>query len=452
MAKSRSLSLTVKGLVVGALILLLLIPSIIIGELVGDRSSRQREAVDEVSAKWAHGQKLIGPILIIPYWETQAENVRSGGSVTEISKQVRKLCYVLPDQLTVNGELQPQTRKRSIFKITVYQAGLDIHGTFAPIDYAALGLQPGQMIPDQAQVCLGLSDFRGIEKQIDIRWDTLAMPLSTGMVRNDVIDTGLAAPVVLTDGPHTFSMKLNLRGSEEFFVTPVGMSTSVKLSSTCADPSFTGNFLPNLPAEITKDGFTAEWNVLSLNREYPQAWCGDAYDTSGSSFGVELMQPTDTYAKTTKAVKYAILFIALTFVVCFLLEVLQRRNMHPLQYVLVGLALCLFYTLLLSIGEYTGFNWAYLIASAATIALITWYAHSIFRKWAVAMLFAGVLGMLYAFIFILLQLQDGALLFGSIGLFILLGAIMYYSRKVDWQTEELPEGSNNTPTPPPYQQ
>ncbi len=437
MSTNKSLSITIKGLVVGFLILLLMIPALLVGNLISERADRQREVAGEISSKWAEEQTVLGPVLVIPYNSYKSETISdASGKVSTVTRMEEKLCYILPEELLVDGELMPQTRKRSIFKITVYQAALGISGKFAPIDFRELDIAPADLHADRAQVCFGLSDFRGIEKQIDIEWNGEKLPLTTGMVRNDLIETGLAANITLDPAAgHAFSMSIEIRGSEEFSIYPLGKTTEVKLSSPYANPSFTGNFLPNTPAEISEGGFAAEWKVLNLNRNYPQSWKDDSYDVYDSWFGVELLQPGDTYTKTTKAVKYAILFIALTFVLCFLLEIIQKRNVHPLQYVLVGLALCLFYTLLLSISEYLGFNWAYLISAAAIVGLVSWYSWDVFKKRTIAIAFGCVLGVLYTFIFILLQLQDGALLAGSIGLFVLLAAIMYYTRKVDWQNE-----------------
>lgn len=428
------------------MIILLLIPAILVSNIISERSGRQREVAREVSDKWADGQTVTGPILVVPYWGLDVEEAGNAGKyetapVYGTARKVKKLCYILPERLSADGVLVPQIRKRSIFKIAVYQADLNVSGSFAPADFAKMGLDPADVLLDEAQICLGLSDFRGIEEQMNVVWDSQPLAMSAGMVRNEAIASGLSAPVSFAPGsPHSFSIKVSVRGSEYLSLIPVGKTTEVKLASTWTDPSFSGRFLPNNPAEVSEKGFLAEWKILDLNRNYPQAWTEseNTYDISESAFGVTLLQSADSYAKTQRSVKYAVLFIALTFVLYFLLEVIQRRNVHPLQYVLVGLALCLFYVLLLSISEYTGFNWAYLVASAATIALIAWYSDGMFKKRSVTLLLAGVLGLLYGFIFILLQLQDGALLFGSIGLFILLAAIMYYSRKIDWQTEDIP--------------
>ncbi len=204
------------------------------------------------------------------------------------------------------------------------------------------------------------------------------------------------------------------------------------LKSNWTNPAFTGNFLPSQPAVINEKGFTAEWNILHFTRDIPQLWKEGKPNIEANAFGVQLLQGVDGYAKTMRAVKYALLFIALTFCLYFFIELLKKKLIHPLQYVLVGLALCIFYTLLLSFSEYIQFGWAYLIASAATIGLITSYTQSIFRNWAITAAFFVFLSALYGFIYILIQLQDGALLFGSIGLFILLAVVMFYSKKIDW--------------------
>ena len=185
---------------------------------------------------------------------------------------------------------------------------------------------------------------------------------------------------------------------------------------------------------MNASGFVANWKVLHFNREFPQAWIDTEIDISNSAFGINLLQPNDAYGKSLRAVKYAILFISLTFCLYFFLELFQKRSVHSMQYVLVGLALCIFYTLLLSLSEYIDFNFAYLVAATATVLLIALYTKSIFEKWSIGMFFGIFLGLLYAFIFVLIQLQDGALLFGSIGLFVLLAVVMYYSRRIDWNS------------------
>ncbi|HRN55273.1 MAG TPA: cell envelope integrity protein CreD [Agriterribacter sp.] len=429
---SRFLSsnrLTIKGIIVACLILIMLIPALFIMSLVNERANRRETVAGEVSSKWATQQTVTGPILVIPY----RESIQLEDGKTTVYK---KYAYFLPGQLKINGVLQPEIRHRSIYNIIVYRAEMQIEGYFNPVQTEALHIAPEDLLTQEAFVCIGLSDFRGIENQLSLLWNNSSHIFQAGMPDDRIIKNGLHTALALDDNDlakaNTFKLQLHLRGSENLSFTPVGKTTHVNIASPWTDPSFDGNFLPVTTPQITEKGFNAEWKVQHLNRNYPQSWKDSNYTIADSRFGITLLQPVDAYSKTMRSVKYAILFIALTFGLYFFLEILQKRTVHPIQYVLVGLALSIFYTLLLSVSEYIRFNIAYGIAAAATIALITLYTKSLFHKWKVAMLFGVILTVLYTFIFILLQLRDSALLFGSIGLFIVLAAVMYYSRKINW--------------------
>jgi inner membrane protein len=215
------------------------------------------------------------------------------------------------------------------------------------------------------------------------------------------------------------------------YFTPVGKVTDVRLSSAWPNPSFNGAFLPDR-RRVGDTGFTANWNVLHLNRNYPQLWTSNKYDISGSAFGIDLLLPVDSYQKTYRSIHYAILFIGFTFLVFFFIEVLNKIFIHPMQYLLVGVALIVFYTLLLAISEHLHFNLAFILSALATLFLIGGYVRAILRSARLTMLISGILTILYAFIFVIIQLQDYALLIGSIGIFIILALVMYFSRKIDW--------------------
>ncbi|MCU0387965.1 MAG: cell envelope integrity protein CreD, partial [Chitinophagaceae bacterium] len=227
-----------------------------------------------------------------------------------------------------------------------------------------------------------------------------------------------------------FSIPLILKGSETFQMIPLGKTTTANLKSEWQSPSFNGNFLPEY--KLDKSGFDATWSILHFNRDFPQVWKNASFKTDDFSFGLSLLQPADSYAKVLRTSKYAILFIGLTFGFFYLLEILLGHRVHPVQYVLTGLALVIFYTLLLSITEVSSFNLAYLLSSVATISLITLYSKHLFGMWKHALIIGGFLTALYGYIYILLQLEDSALLAGSIGLFILIGIAMYMSRKINW--------------------
>lgn len=418
----------IKSILVGFLILVLLIPTAFITELVRERQQRQQEVIAEVSSKWASAQTVSGPYLIIPYLATEKDE--KGNALT-----TRRIIHYLPDQLQIDGQLFPEIRHRSIFKIILYKSALTIKGKFLPVSLTQVGVDPSTVLWNEVRLCMGITDNRGITEELKLNWNGKMTAMDPGIPVANLAASGVSCllpeATLLKDSAHDFQVQLKLNGSERLYFTPLGKETSVRLQSDWADPAFDGNFLPT-KSEVTKAGFTANWNILHFTRDIPQAWNEGKPEIQTNAFGVELLQGIDSYSKTMRSVKYALLFIALTFCLYFFIEVIKKRSVHPLQYVLVGLALCIFYTLLLSFSEYISFDLAYLVACIATIGLITMYTYSIFKQRAVAIALLVFLTSLYGFIYILIQLQDGALLFGSIGLFVLLAIVMYYSRKIDW--------------------
>jgi inner membrane protein len=276
-------------------------------------------------------------------------------------------------------------------------------------------------------------NMKGINEDIYVNWDNnniLFNPQPAGLTNlNDAFAANV--PITFEDASkeHFCSLKFSLNGSEQLLFTMGARENKLKMQSTWSNPSFTGLKLPD-SRDIKDSGFVANWKYM--NRSVPQVWKNAFYDLSSSALGADLLITVDSYDKTERSVKYALLCIILTFAAFFLVETIYKRPMHLVQYGLAGLALVLFYTLLLSISEYTGFNPAYLIAGIATIGLVTWYVGSDMRSSKLALFISFVLTIVYSYIFIIIQLQDYALLMGSIGLFIALGIIMYFSRKLQW--------------------
>lgn len=414
----------IKGSMIGLLILVMMIPVAMLSGLVTERQQRQNEVTAEISDKWATQQTVVGPILAIPYQ-----------SRTDSNKAAKKkMLYLLPEQLNITGKLLPEVRHRSLYEVTLYRSDLVLSGMVDPAYVSKLNVNPADILWNEAQVMLGIDDARGIEDDVSLQWGANAYMLEAGLPANSIIETGLSTPVSLDPQKKTpFSISLKLKGSELLHFTPTGKTTLASLSSPWTKPAFDGQYLPSQPASITDGGFSARWKVLQVSRSYPQVWKEDKeFHIEKSAFGVRLLQQTDGYTKTDRSVKYAILIIALTFTIFFFAEIFLRKQVHPLQYILIGIALCIFYTLLLSISEYIGFNGAYAIAACATVILIGLYVLGIFKKVQVAAGFTSALTALYTYIFILIQLKDYALLFGSIGLFVIVAIIMYFSRKIDW--------------------
>jgi len=431
-------ALLFKAAVIATLVFILMIPMSMISALIWERESRHQQVIQEISAKWGSQQTICGPIVTVPYYHHHATSVTSGDRP---KNKTKRYAHFLPDDLVVNGQVYPEHRHRSIFEVVLYNSQLNISGDFSSIDFDVLNIAEEDVLYDEAFISLGISDLRGVEKQLNMQWNDDTFLFNAGIPVAEVLKTGIHTPIAINpknaENPeikkntYKFSCDLYLKGSQNLFFVPVGKETETQLASTWTNPSFNGDFLPD-HHEITNEGFTANWNVLHLNRNFPQSWLGEKKGLYPSAFGVNLLMPIDGYQKTTRSIKYAILFIGLTFLVFFFIEVLYHKSVHPLQYILIGLALVLFYSLLLSISEYLNFNIAYLIAAFMTIALVALYTQSIFKNKKLSGLMLSTLVILYGFIFTTIQVQDYALLMGSLGLFMILASTMYFSRKIDW--------------------
>jgi inner membrane protein len=415
--------LLVKGLLIGGLVLLLLIPTYFVQNLIQEREARQKEAFSEVSSKWAGRQNITGPVLILPYNEVSLVN----GLYTP----VRKFAYILPDKLTFQSTVNPEKRYRGIYEVMLYSSDITMNGKFNFVPLKQLKLDPANILWQEAYVCVGLSDTKGLKEEIRLKWNDSIVTLSPSSVNNAVFREAFASPVnVEQEKEINFSAIMNINGSEQLLFTPLGKETSVTLNSTWPDPSFTGGQLPD--HRISDSGFVATWKNLAHTRSFPQAWKDNSYNLQSSSFGADLFIPVNGYQKTMRSVKYAVLCILLTFAAFFIIETVNKKSVHPFQYALIGLALILFYTLLLSFSEYTGFNIAYIIASVATVGLIGWFVKGLLQSGKLSALLSVILVLLYSYVFTILQLQDYSLLLGSIGLFLTLGVIMHFSRKIQW--------------------
>ncbi|MCH2223635.1 MAG: cell envelope integrity protein CreD [Crocinitomicaceae bacterium] len=415
---------------IAVLIVLLLIPTVMVQNLIHERMNRQDEAIAEVSTKHAHSQTLTGPILTIPYLITKTLQ-DSKGDVKVVKE--RKYYHVLPEELNIQGNVTPEKRKRGIYEIVVYGADLNVNGIFDDFNLENNGIHKEQLLLDKAFITLGISDLKGVKDQVKFKFSDSNVMFNPGVINNDVVHSGLNVhvPIESLDGELKFDFDLSLNGSEQLMFAPVGKVTNVAVKSPWKEPSFDGNFLP-FNRKVSESGFVANWKVLHLNRNYPQQWIGNKHRIQGSNFGVNLKLPVDVYQKSMRVAKYAILFIVLTYLVFFFVEILNRILIHPIQYILVGIALILFYVLMLAFSEQIYFDYAYLLAALMTIVLIFMYCRSILKSWALAGMTAAILIILYGFIFIIIQMQDFALLFGSLGVFMILAVTMYFSRKIDW--------------------
>jgi inner membrane protein len=439
-------SLLARAAVTLVLLGLLLVPLGMIRGLVAEREARRRAAVDEIAATWGGPQTLLGPVLVLPHRTIRRESVVSAPrpdapaapppAVLERTRVETAYAGFLPEKLKVEGKLVPERRRRGIFEVVVYGVELTVSGTLAAPDVRGLGLDPDDVAFADAFVSVALTDTRGIREEATLLWDGTPVPFRPGPGDTGLGESGLHAPIPGFDpakASHTFAFTLRLRGTESLSVAPLGGSTEASLSSPWPSPSFTGSFPPET-RRVGPDGFSATWRVSSFGRSYPQAWKASppAGAVAASAFGARLFLPADEYQQTTRALKYAVLFVGLTFLAFGLFEVLGGLRLHPLQYLFVGFALALFYLLLLSLAEHAGFGAAYLSAACATTLLVSGYSLWVLAGTARAALMAAALASLYGTLYVLLRLEDWALVLGAAVLFAILAGIMFGTRKVDW--------------------
>lgn len=444
-------SVVAKIIFICFLCLALLIPFAMIDSLVYEREQRKNEAVREINSRWAFNQIITGPVLEVPYkiWQKSKQSDRDG-EFKRVLKSCNCAAYFLPEQLTVTGKVLPEERYRGIYKTIVYTVDLEINGEFNFPDFQKLRT-PGdfEIQWEQARFIFGVSDMRGINQDITLVWNRTNETPRPGVPNGNLFSGGISARVPLDlvkKGNQSFAMHLNLRGSQSIRFLPMGRKTSVQLASAWKSPKFTGAFLPKTRT-VDTNGFSARWEVFDYNRAFPQQWLGSIDDSWGineSAFGLDLHIPVDEYRKTNRSIKYAIMFLFLTFLAYFLIvELFNNRRMHPFQYMLVGAALSIFYLLLLSISEHFTFDIAYLVAGIAIVGLTTVYTKFLSSKWTLAILMGGIIASLYGFLYVILSLEDYSLLVGSLGLFSVLAAVMIGTRNVDWYSFKLGTNEND---------
>ena len=436
----RSLGLKLAAIV--ALVVLLLVGLLWIGSTVKERQARRDQVIKDIAESSSHAQRLVGPILVVPYQKTVQEwrDDRNEGR-----HQVTSLVYgqllILPEEFQLDGEAPTERRTRGIYEARLYHANLRVRATFeVPLHY---GVQDDVTAYhfEQPSIAMGIADIRGIESTSKVSVNEAPVKLQAGTT-SGLLGGGLHAPLANVNPDHTthldFALDLGVLGTSEFHVIPVGRETRVSLSSNWASPGFIGQYLP-VRHEIGPKGFSAQWSMsfFSTNLEESLHACngGDAaacVEFNSRVLGVSFVDPVDQYLKTDRAIKYALLFIALTFAGFFLFEVLKKLSVHPIQYGLVGAALALFYLLLLSLSEHVGFRFAYVISATACVALIGFYVSTILQSIWRGCGFAVALSMLYGTLYGLVSTDDYALLLGSALLFGLLAAVMVLTRKVDW--------------------
>ncbi len=428
----------IKLFFIGFLALVMLIPLLFIGGVVNDRQSYSEEAVEDISVSWGQAQDIVGPVLVIPYqihWHDE----------DKAPKTSTKYFFALPNTLAIDGTIQPQRRNRGIYQAILYTTKASLSGSFPAVKAQTLlnedpSLKPEWIQWHKAFLAIQVSSLQGLTSSQRVHINQQPQAVEPGQYFGGL---QVALNQAQLSNGFNYNADLNINGSQRLQFSPVGKTTTVALASPWESPSFNGSFLP-VNHTITKQGFSANWDVSYFARSFSQQWQSDNVSFSSASrnnFGVSLIDTVDFYRQIERVVKYGILFFALTFLTFFIFEVVAGVSVHIFQYILVGLALSLFYLLLLALAEIIGFGLAYLIASIAIIGLITYYTSGFIKAKKQLTIVVTVLSALYLYLFAILRLEDYSLLFGSIGLFIALATLMAVTRNIDWAKKDDTNGT-----------
>jgi len=433
-----------KAGLIGLVLLILQGLLMTIGSVIGERKARQDGVVREIASSHYGPQVFTGPILSLPYTEEFEETVTAEGVKKTETRRIERSLRFFPATSEIQGEATASTKSRGLFKARIFDWNATLKGEFV------LAQQNIERSRTQSRIVWGqpilsivLNDPRGLIGTPSIKWgeEALAVEKGSGL---PYLGNGLHARVAKIDlaGPQRFvyAMKIGLRGTESLSIVPLANTNHISIDSTWPHPSFGGQFLPDPQSQqVSGNGFKAQWKISALASKAQQQLlsqldrsqnCGDA--SCAERISIRFIEPIDIYALSDRAIKYGLLFIVLTFGCFILFEILKRLPIHPAQYLLVGIAMAIFFLLLIALSEHIAFAIAYLLASGASIALLGIYLSAVLRSRWRGLAFGGLLTMLYSALYGLLVSEDNALLLGSLLLFGLIALAMIATRHVDW--------------------
>ena len=427
---SAGFEATKRAFFLGVLTLILLIPLGMIGDLVQEREYRKSEVESLITGQWGGAQTIVGPILAVPY-----RYVTEGGTDAN-PRTATSYLFFLPKHLDIEASAKTERRAKSIYEVLVYGGTARLTGSFAGLATPRPDVAPEMIDWSGTRLLIGVADISAVRDLTVSLGDLPA--IGADAVRQDSMlssSFSAATPLSAVDvaKPVSFTLNVEFHGSSSLSFVPIADQTTVNIDADWPHPDFSGRSLPD-DRTITDRGFTARWSLGALTRAFPASWrVGEVNSENlwNTGVGVAFVEPGDVHQQTDRILKYGVLVIGLTFATIFVNGLISRRRVHPVQYLLVGSALCLFYLLLLSLSEQIGFAPAYILASIADIALIAWYAwRTMSRKLGYAT--ALLLTALQSYMYVLLQMEDFALLSGTVALFLVLLAAMIATRNIDW--------------------
>jgi inner membrane protein len=432
------------------LTLLLMIPLGLIRGVVAERARWRDQAVADITGTWGGEQEIFGPVLSVPYRYLakvqKSATIDGVTTVREVLEPAVAVAHFLPRELSAEGTMEPTVLHRGLYRTPVYRAALHLRGTFARPIFDDWKIPPDDILWDEATLGLGLTGLRGVNKAPRLAWGGRELTLVSGSTlpacRQGVtvrLPKGSLAPESIP-----FDLELDVNGSSRISIYPLGDETTARLSSPWPDPSFGGAFLPR-QRTVTGAGFEAAWQVSGIVRPFPARWTSQdgttltAETIREGSFSVSLLDPVDAYRLSERSVKYGLLFVVLVFTSFFLFEATVALRVHPIQYAMVGAALCLFYLLLVALSEIVPFGAAYAAGAVASAGLITLYTRPLLRRPWMTGVVGAELGIIYGFLYVVLRLQDYSLIIGAAGLFLALAVVMFVTRRIDWYRRDAAE-------------
>ncbi|MCB2046660.1 MAG: cell envelope integrity protein CreD [Novosphingobium sp.] len=452
----------IKLLLAGLIGLCLMIPLMLVYALVYDRQDQSRTAQASINSGWGGPQAIAGPVVVVPFKTTEVQNEEVGGKAITRTVEVERLLYISPVENRVSTQIDPQERRKSIYSSVLYEARVSGKASFAlPDDLPRFGVKPEGLLWDRAELRMGASDARGLTKGGTLVAGGKALAVEPGKGPGSTGGQGFFA-FLPWDGQGKLDVDyaFGLRGSRSLSLVPRGGQTSWQVKSSWRNPSFSGAFLPD-GRKIGEDGFSAGYTVdklalgqppvatedlgppvidaepgmdFSVPMRPPTVGASASEMVSGQSRAVTvgLVEPVDLYSKVDRSVKYGFLFIGFTFLAFLLFDVVGGARVAAAEYLMTGAGLVLFFVMLLAFAEVIGFAWAYIVASAAIIGLLTAYSAAVLKSWGRARFIGALLVGLYALLYVLLNLEAWSLLIGSVLLFVALAGVMYTTRNIDW--------------------
>jgi len=431
----------VKFIIVGIITLLLLIPTLLVWGVVEERGARAVTVAQSISKGWGGEQVINGPYLVIPY------------SIEVIMKDRTRVetryAVVSSDTVSFEADIDAQERRKSIYSTPLYHSKMKLNGRFGSSEVQRVLDEHEGVDLSSAFLVIGVSDNSGFRSQVTARLNNgqaqlfepgthrINNPRSRFSKQRYIRNSGgvyLPIDPATARAGFSFSIDLALNGSRSFHVVPAGKNTKIGIKSNWPHPGFDGQFLPETRS-ISDDGFKAQWTVPYLARGIGAVTLSSALPNNSSVVSLNFVEPLQFYQIVSRTLKYAIAFFALIFLATFILEQIGSRRVHWIQYILVGLALVIFYVLLLALAEHVGFNFAYLVAASLTTGLVSWYVgHALGGGKKVAVI-GGVVGLAYLVIFLVMKEQEYALLAGSLVAFAAIALTMFFTRNIDWSAE-----------------